>query len=85
MVAELHHHYHRSNLYLFILANCIMAVVINFMISLVIFSSLMLNPCYCLNRKLFKNVSEIQNDNDQWQTAIATWYGAPNGSGSDGE
>jgi len=44
----------------------------------------MLDPCYCLNRKLF-NVSEIQNDNDQWQPAIATWYGAPNGAGSDGE
>jgi len=62
-----------------------MAVVLNRMISLVIFFSLMLiNPCYCLHRKLF-NVSEIQNDNEQWQTAIATWDGAPNGAGSDGE
>lgn len=43
----------------------------------------MVNPCYCLNRKLF-NVSQIQNDNNQWQGAIATWYGPPNGAGSDG-
>ncbi|KAL5073301.1 hypothetical protein RYX36_012285 [Vicia faba] len=42
----------------------------------------MVNPCYCLNRKLF-NVSQIQNDNNQWQGAIATWYGPPNGAGSD--
>jgi hypothetical protein len=54
------------------------------MISFVILYSLMLTPCYGLNRKLF-NVSQIQSDNNEWQMAIATWYGPPDGAGSDGE
>ncbi|TKY63654.1 putative expansin-B2 [Spatholobus suberectus] len=48
----------------------------------VVFYSLLLNPCHCLNLKLL-NVSKIQNE-DHWQIAAATWYGPPNGGGSDG-
>ncbi|XP_045833558.1 putative expansin-B2 [Trifolium pratense] len=60
-----------------------MNIVLHCMISLVILYSLMLTPCYGLNRKLF-NVSQIQSNNNKWQMAIATWYGPPEGAGSDG-
>jgi len=56
-----------------------MAIVLHPIISFVVLFSLLINPCYCFN------VSEIQNVNDQWQMAIATWYGAPDGAGSDGK
>ncbi|KAJ1378299.1 expansin-like protein B1, partial [Sesbania bispinosa] len=59
-----------------------MDVVLHYMFSLILLHSLLLNPCYCLlHRKLF-NASKIQND-DQWETAAATWYGAPDGAGTD--
>lgn len=61
-----------------------MAIVLHRIISFAVLFSLLINPCYCLNPKLF-NVSESQNVNDPWQMAIATWYGAPEGAGSDGE
>ncbi|CAJ1948366.1 unnamed protein product [Sphenostylis stenocarpa] len=48
----------------------------------VVFYSLLLNPSHCLNLKLF-NDSKIRNG-DQWQIAAATWYGEPEGGGSDG-
>ncbi|WJX43349.1 expansin [Trifolium repens] len=60
-----------------------MDTVLHCMISFVILYSLMLTPCYGLNPKLF-NVSQIQSDNNEWQMAIATWYGPPDGAGSDG-
>ncbi|XP_058732776.1 putative expansin-B2 [Vicia villosa] len=60
-----------------------MDIFLGCLFSLIVVYSFIVNPCYCLNRKLF-NVSQIQNDNNQWQGAIATWYGPPNGAGSDG-
>ncbi|KAL6128997.1 hypothetical protein ACLB2K_072350 [Fragaria x ananassa] len=41
-----------------------------------------LNPSSCFNPKLF-NVSRLQSDSD-WAAAVATWYGDPEGGGTDG-
>ncbi|RDY06875.1 putative expansin-B2, partial [Mucuna pruriens] len=59
-----------------------MQVLRHIMYFVVVFYFLFLNPCHCFNLKLL-NVSKIQNK-DQWQIAAATWFGAPNGGGSNG-
>lgn len=41
-----------------------------------------LNPSSCFNPKLF-SVSRLQSDSD-WAAAGATWYGNPDGAGTDG-
>ncbi|OIW19033.1 hypothetical protein TanjilG_10594 [Lupinus angustifolius] len=44
--------------------------------------SVFVNPCYGINFNLF-NLSKTLSE-DQWQTATVTWYGPPDGAGSDG-
>ncbi|KAG5071012.1 hypothetical protein AAZX31_03G030300 [Glycine max] len=59
-----------------------MMQVLLYMSFVVVIFSLLLNPCHCLNLKLF-NGSKIQNE-EQWQVAGATMFGPPEGAGSDG-
>ncbi|ESW06724.1 hypothetical protein PHAVU_010G071000 [Phaseolus vulgaris] len=56
--------------------------VFSYISFVVIVYSLLLNPSHGLNLKLF-NSSKIEND-DEWKVAAATWYGEPDGAGSDG-
>ncbi|KAK7390211.1 hypothetical protein VNO78_25510 [Psophocarpus tetragonolobus] len=64
-----------------IFANRIMEAL-RYISSVLVFYSLLLIRCHCLNLKLF-NSSKIQIE-DQWQVAAATWYGPQDGAGSDG-
>ncbi|CAL0306198.1 unnamed protein product [Lupinus luteus] len=59
-----------------------MDIVLSYMFSLVVLYSVFVNPCYGINFNLF-NASRIFN-HEQWQTATVTWYGPPDGAGSDG-
>ncbi|XP_020205626.2 putative expansin-B2 [Cajanus cajan] len=67
---------------LLVFANSIMRVL-SYMSFVVACYSLLLNHCHCLNLELL-NVSKIKNEDAQWQNAAATWYGPPNGGGTDG-
>ncbi|KGN56356.1 putative expansin-B2 [Cucumis sativus] len=40
-------------------------------------------PSFCFHPKSF-NVSKYQSDDSDWSPAVATWYGPPDGAGSDG-
>jgi len=53
--------------------------VLSYISFVVTLFSLLLNPSNGLNLKLF-NHSKVEND-DQWQAAVATWYGEPEGAG----
>ncbi|PON82933.1 Major pollen allergen Lol pI [Trema orientale] len=46
--------------------------------------SLLLNPSSCFNPKLLNVSIKYQSDDSNWGAAGATWYGSPNGAGSDG-
>lgn len=60
-----------------------MNALLRCMISLVLFYSLLVNPCYCFKRNPF-NVSRFEKYDDKWKTGKATHYGPPNGAGSTG-
>ncbi|XP_015950837.3 putative expansin-B2 [Arachis duranensis] len=51
----------------------------------VLYCMLLICTCYCFNPKLsFYNSSKVDANAEQWQPASATWYGPPDGAGTDG-
>ncbi|XP_025636371.1 putative expansin-B2 [Arachis hypogaea] len=51
--------------------------------NLVVLCSMLLSTtCYCINPKFF-NPSKVPNDEKPWDQTQATWYGTPDGAGSE--
>ncbi|KAL4395094.1 hypothetical protein AHAS_Ahas02G0217600 [Arachis hypogaea] len=48
----------------------------------VLCSMLLSTTCYCINPKFF-NPSKVPNDEKPWDQTQATWYGTPDGAGSE--
>ncbi|XP_062076224.1 expansin-B15-like [Humulus lupulus] len=46
--------------------------------------SLLPNPSSCFNPKLLNVSMKVDQSSSSWAAAGATWYGSPNGAGSDG-